>query len=75
MALFDSRPYTNPQFVREGARSGTITVGFMSALDDREYEVVRAIGASAFYVYDPVIRQKLCEARTIPSLHPQALAG
>lgn len=63
VALFDSRPYTNPQFVREGARSGTITVGFMSALDDREYEVVRAVGASAFYIYDPVIRQKLCEGK------------
>ena len=64
LALFDSRAYTNAQFVREGATSGRITVGFVSALDEREYEIVRGVGSSSiFYVYDPEIQQRLCEGR------------
>ena len=64
LALFDSRAYTNAQFVREGATSGRITVGFVSAVDEREYEVVRGVGSSSLsYIYDPEIQQRLCEGR------------
>ncbi|MBN2470316.1 MAG: AAA family ATPase, partial [Anaerolineae bacterium] len=64
LALFDSRPYNLGHFVREGERTGKITVGFVSALDEREYEVVRHVGGnSQSFVYDPEIGRKLCEGR------------
>jgi exonuclease SbcC len=53
-ALFDTLGYKQSQFVREGERTGTVTVAFISALDDREYQVVRRCGSSSdWYVYDP----------------------
>ncbi len=64
LALFDSKPYNLGQFVREGEKSGKITVGFMSALDEREYEAVRQVGGgSQSYIYDPEVGRKLCEGR------------
>src|SRR5579885_1328530 len=51
-ALFDHLPYSQAQFVREGERSGTITVSFVAS-DDRLYQVVRRCGTpSAWYVFD-----------------------
>src|SRR5574340_513887 len=46
-ALFDSLPYTQQQFVREGEASGQVVVTFISPLDDRPYEVTRRCGARA----------------------------
>lgn len=63
LALFDSRTYTHQQFVREGSRSGTITVAFVSGWDEREYEVVRGVGGGQTYVYDPETSRKVCEGK------------
>ena len=53
-ALFDALNYNQAQFVREGEKYGTVTVAFISSLDDREYHVVRRCGSSAaWYVHDP----------------------
>ncbi len=53
-ALFDALGYSQEQFVREGERYGAVTISFLSALDGREYQVVRRCGtAAAWYVYDP----------------------
>lgn len=60
LALFGSRSYTQEQFVREGARTGEIVVGFMSGVDEREYEIVRGVGSGArMYVYDPAVEQRI----------------
>ncbi|HLY31377.1 MAG TPA: SMC family ATPase, partial [Ktedonobacterales bacterium] len=62
-ALFGYSPYKPiTQFVREGERAGQITIAFKSAFDDREYEVVRRIGAvSDWFVYDPEISERVVE--------------
>jgi exonuclease SbcC len=61
-ALFDSLPYNQRQFKREGASSATVTVAFI-ARDDRSYEVVRKVGGAAphWYVFDPEISARLAE--------------
>ncbi len=63
LALFDSRTYSHRKFVREGARDGTIAVGFLSAHDECEYEIVRGVGAGSTYVYDPVSNRKVAEGK------------
>ncbi|MEO7000920.1 MAG: SMC family ATPase, partial [Ktedonobacterales bacterium] len=61
-ALFDALSYNRAQFVREGEKSGQIVVAFISALDDREYEVVRRVGsASEWYVVDPELHDRLVD--------------
>jgi exonuclease SbcC len=63
-ALFDAMSYNQAQFVREGERSGQVAVTFISALDDREYQVVRRCGSSpAWYVYDPELGSRVVEQR------------
>jgi exonuclease SbcC len=63
-ALFDYLPYSQAQFVREGERSGQVTVTFKSGVDDEEYAVVRRCGTpSAWYVYDPRIDKRLVEQK------------
>lgn len=63
--LFDSLVYDQAQFVRESERTGTVTVGFISALDSREYEVVRRCGTGAtWYVYDPELHTRVVEQKT-----------
>jgi exonuclease SbcC len=63
-ALFDALPYDQVRFVREGEKSGTVAVSFLSALDEREYQVVRRCGAnSAWYVYDPALRARVVEQK------------
>src|SRR5689334_8213770 len=63
-ALFDALPYKQAQFVREGERAGSVVVTFTSALDDREYQVVRRCGANAdWYVYDPDVSARVAEQK------------
>jgi len=64
--LFDSlNGYKQSDFVREGAKSATITVTFISNLDERQYQVNRRCGTSNQYaVYDPDLGVKLCEGKT-----------
>ncbi|MBX2999351.1 MAG: SMC family ATPase [Caldilineaceae bacterium] len=64
--LFDYTPsgYSQADFVREGARSATITVSFVSSLDEREYAVIRRCGSSGQYqIFDPELDRKLCEGK------------
>jgi exonuclease SbcC len=52
--LFDYLPYSQAEFVRAGERWGEVAVTIRSALDEREYRVVRRFGAGAtHYVFDP----------------------
>jgi len=46
-ALFDTLPYSAKDFLRRGTKRGEIRVGVISAVDEREYEVVREIGSSS----------------------------
>ena len=63
-ALFDSLPYDQSQFVREGEKSGTVIVSFVSALDDREYQAVRRVGSNAvWYIYDPELEMRPAEQK------------
>lgn len=65
-ALFDSlNGYKHSDFVREGAKSATVIVTFLSNLDERQYQVTRRCGASNQYtVFDPDLGVKLCEGKT-----------
>ena len=63
-ALFDQLPYNQNEFKREGARSATVTVTFLSSRDDRAYQVVRRWGSSNQYaVYDPELNAKVCQGK------------
>jgi exonuclease SbcC len=62
-ALFNFIPYSQQGFLREGARGGSISVGFV-ARDDREYLIVRKIGANnQYYVCDAETGSRLAERR------------
>lgn len=58
-ALFDSLPYTQAQFLREGEKSGEVVVSFIDSLDEREYQVVRKVGSSSIYIYDPEVQSRI----------------
>ena len=58
-ALFDSLPYKQNQFLREGENRGEIVVSFVDALDEREYQVVRSLGGGTPYVYDPEVKRRI----------------
>ncbi|MBP7963546.1 MAG: SMC family ATPase [Caldilineaceae bacterium] len=63
-ALFGHLPYNQNDFVNEGAKSGTVTVTFVSSVDDRAYDVTRRCGASStYYVYDPELAGRVCEGK------------
>jgi len=63
-ALFGALPYAHAQFVREGERTGTITVTFISDYDGRTYQAVRRCGSNTtWYIYDPQMGQRLVEQR------------
>ena len=62
--LFDALPYKQAQFVREGERVGVVAVTFLSALDEREYQVVRKCGGvTEWYAYDPAIGSRIAEQK------------
>lgn len=58
-ALFDSLPYTQSQFLREGEKSGEVVITFVDVIDARDYQVVRTVGSSSIYIYDPQIKAKI----------------
>jgi exonuclease SbcC len=63
-ALFDALPYKQAQFVREGERIGVVAVTFLSALDEREYQVVRKCGGvTEWYAYDPALGSRIAEQK------------
>ena len=63
-ALFDHLPYSQADFVREGARTAIVTVTFISSVDEREYQSIRRCGSSSSHViFDPALDQKVCEGK------------
>jgi DNA repair protein SbcC/Rad50 len=66
-ALFDFLPYSPAaRFIREGEKVGKVVVAFVSALDERLYEVERRCvvsGSAAWFVVDPELRQKVVEGK------------
>lgn len=61
-ALFDTLPYKKEDFLRKGAKVGTVRVTFESSLDGRAYTIVRNTRAT-YYVYDPQTKSKLAEQK------------
>jgi DNA repair protein SbcC/Rad50 len=63
LALFGYAPLRQADFLREGCSAGTITVGFVAS-DEREYEIVRRLGASSsYYVHDAELGLRLAEGK------------
>ena len=63
-ALFDHRPGRLSGFVREGQRSASVTVAFLSDHDERTYQVKRRWGNNDLYrVLDPQLSLKICEGK------------
>ena len=64
-ALFDHLPYSQADFVREGQRSASVTVEFLSDYDERAYQVMRSCGSGRTYaVIDPELGIRICEGKT-----------
>jgi exonuclease SbcC len=62
-ALFGHLSYSQADFVREGEKTGTVEVRFLSTRDEREYQVVRRCGASDHKVYDPALNHTLAQGK------------
>ncbi|MEW6213143.1 MAG: SMC family ATPase, partial [Acidobacteriota bacterium] len=62
-ALFDHLPYKKEDFLKRGARKGSVRVTFESAIDSREYTVYRDTGAG-YYAYDPITKLRLVEQKS-----------
>ena len=63
-ALFDFLGYKAADFLREGARAGSVAVTFVSGYDERPYRVERRLGGSHLYVvYDHELQAKVCEGK------------
>src|ERR671913_2340318 len=61
-ALFDVLEYPKDDFLRRGARKGSVRVTFQSDLDERPYTVYRDTG-SGYYVYDVELKMKLQQGK------------
>jgi len=61
-ALFDLLDYKKEDFVRRGAKKGSVSVTFESGLDEREYLVYRDT-MTAYNVYDPRLGRRLADKR------------
>jgi exonuclease SbcC len=66
-ALFDFLPYSPAsRFVREGEKLGKVVVTFVSAADERVYEVERRCatsGSGAWFVVDPELHGRVAEGK------------
>jgi exonuclease SbcC len=61
-ALFDLLEYKKEDFVRRGAKKGSVKVTFESSLDEREYVVYRDSGAG-YHVTDPRLAVRLADKK------------
>src|SRR5688500_2361675 len=61
-ALFDVLEYKKEDFVRRGAKKGSVTVTFESGLDEREYVVHRDSGAG-YHVLDPRLQTRIADKK------------
>ncbi|HVF50134.1 MAG TPA: SMC family ATPase [Pyrinomonadaceae bacterium] len=62
-ALFDTLEYSKDDFLRRGAKKGSVRVTFESDLDERQYVVYRDTG-QGYYVFDLALGVRLAEKRT-----------
>ncbi|HEY0004405.1 MAG TPA: SMC family ATPase [Pyrinomonadaceae bacterium] len=61
-ALFDTLEYSKEDFLRRGAKKGSVRVTFLSDIDERLYTVYRDTG-HGYYVYDQREGIKLAERK------------
>jgi DNA repair protein SbcC/Rad50 len=62
-SLFDMLDYRKEDFLRRGAKKGSVRVTFQSDLDERLYTVYRDTG-QGYYIYDDGLGIKLAEKKT-----------
>ncbi|MBI4852490.1 MAG: hypothetical protein HY819_11905 [Acidobacteria bacterium] len=62
MGAFDHLDYKREDFVRKGARKGSVNVFFLSKIDGREYAVFRD-STGTYYVYDPELKIRLAQQK------------
>ena len=60
--LFDLLDYKKEDFVRRGAKRGSVRVTFESGLDERLYTVYRDTG-TGYNVYDPGLKMRIADKR------------
>nr|MBA2501426.1 hypothetical protein [Pyrinomonadaceae bacterium] len=61
-ALFDTLEYSKDDFLRRGAKKGTVRVTFESDTDGRQYTVHRDTGNN-YYIHDTARNQRLAEKK------------
>jgi exonuclease SbcC len=61
--LFDTLDYSKDDFLRRGAKKGSVRVTFESDADGRSYTVYRDTG-SGYYIYDQGLSAKIAEQKT-----------
>lgn len=62
-ALFDTLDYSKEDFLRRGAKKGSVRVTFESDLDQRPYTVYRDTG-QGYYVFDHGLNTRIAEKKT-----------
>jgi DNA repair protein SbcC/Rad50 len=60
--LFDLLAYKKDEFLRRGAKKGSVRVTFESGLDEREYTVYRDTN-TGYYVYDPALKLRIADKK------------
>ncbi|HEX8709293.1 MAG TPA: SMC family ATPase [Pyrinomonadaceae bacterium] len=73
-ALFDTLDYRKEDFLRRGARKGSVRVTFESDVDERLYTVYRDT-AQGYYVYDNGLAIRIAEKKTDVSATLRKLLG
>lgn len=73
-SLFDMLDYRKEDFLRRGAKKGSVRVTFQSDIDERLYTVYRDTG-QGYYVYDEGLDIKLAEKKTDVSATLRKLMG
>jgi exonuclease SbcC len=73
-SLFDMLDYRKEDFLRRGAKKGSVRVTFESDVDERRYTVYRDT-AQGYYVYDDALSIKLAEKKTDVSATLRKLLG
>ncbi|HEX8494940.1 MAG TPA: SMC family ATPase [Pyrinomonadaceae bacterium] len=62
-ALFDTLEYSKEDFLRRGAKRGSVRVTFESDLDERPYTVYRDTG-QGYHVFDHGLNMRIAEKKT-----------
>ena len=60
--LFDLLDYKKDDFIRRGAKKGTVNVTFESGLDERQYRVYRDTG-NGYHIYDPQLKTRIADKK------------